>query len=429
MFLPEYVKNCIDELSRAGFSAYAVGGAVRDGLLGLKPSDFDVTTSARPEEILAVFSHRRTIPTGIKHGTITVLFEDGEKLSPIEITTFRIDGEYRDSRHPESVSFSKDVRDDLSRRDFTVNAMAYNESEGIIDAHGGARDLEARVIRAVGDPETRFNEDALRILRAFRFAAQLEFEIEPSTLSAAKTCAPLLKNIARERIGVEFKKLLASRGVSYALEKMIENGIWSALFSAPTPLTSGQSAAPVTAGQSTMPPFAVANVDKMAKTVARLSELSNGQFATRLAVLLADLDITAREDFLNSLRLSNEEKRLVLRLCRVKEFDLSDNKSAECLARQFLHLYGNVLPLASEVLRFYNPCAMDFLRVLELESAQKRPLEISDLAVNGNDLLPLCRGNHKQVGLLLKSLLNSVIDDPALNTKEKLLSIAASLIQ
>lgn len=456
MFLPEYVKNCIDELSRAGFSAYAVGGAVRDGLLGLKPSDFDVTTSARPEEILAVFSHRRTIPTGIKHGTITVLFEDGEKLSPIEITTFRIDGEYRDSRHPESVSFSKDVRDDLSRRDFTVNAMAYNESEGIIDAHGGARDLEARVIRAVGDPETRFNEDALRILRAFRFAAQLEFEIEPSTLSATKTCAPLLKNIARERIGVEFKKLLASRGVSYALEKMIENGIWSALFSAPAPLTSGQSAAsltavasvitnaelptttPVTAGQSTepvtveqstTPPFTVANMDKMAKTVARLSELSNGQFATRLAVLLADLDITAREDFLNSLRLSNEEKRLVLRLCRVKEFDLSDNKSAECLARQFLHLYGNVLPLASEVLRFYNPCAMDFLRVIELESAQKCPLEISDLAVNGNDLLPLCRGNYKQVGLLLKSLLNSVIDDPALNTKEKLLLIASSIIQ
>lgn len=438
MFLPEYVKNCIDELSRAGFSAYAVGGAVRDGLLGLKPSDFDVSTSARPEEILAVFSHRRTIPTGIKHGTITVLFEDGEKLSPIEITTFRIDGEYRDSRHPESVSFSKDVRDDLSRRDFTVNAMAYNESEGIIDAHGGARDLEARVIRAVGDPETRFNEDALRILRAFRFAAQLEFEIEPSTLSAAKTCAPLLKNIARERIGVEFKKLLASSGVSYALEKMIENGVWSALFTTTSPVTAGQSTEPVTAGQSTepvtaeqstTPPFTVANMDKMAKTVARLSELSNGQFATRLAVLLADLDITAREDFLNSLRLSNEEKRIVLRLCRVKDFDLSDNKSTERLARQFLHLYANVLPLASEVLRFYNPCAMDFLRVLELESAQKRPLEISDLAVNGNDLLPLCRGNHKQVGLLLKSLLNSVIDDPALNTKEKLLSIAASLIQ
>lgn len=429
MFLPEYVKNCIDELSRAGFLAYAVGGAVRDGLLGFKPSDFDVTTSARPEEILAIFSHRRTIPTGIKHGTITVLFEDGEKLSPIEITTFRIDGEYRDSRHPESVSFSKDVHDDLSRRDFTVNAMAYNESEGIIDAHGGARDLEARVIRAVGDPETRFNEDALRILRAFRFAAQLEFEIEPSTLSAAKTCAPLLKNIARERIGVEFKKLLASRGVSYALEKMIENGVWSALFTTTSPVAAGQSTEPVTAEQSTTPPFAVANMDKMAKTVARLSELSNGQFATRLAVLLADLDITAREDFLNSLRLSNEEKRIVLRLCRVKDFDLSDNKSTERLARQFLHLYANVLPLASEVLRFYNPCAIDFLRVIELESAQKRPLEISDLAVNGNDLLPLCCGNHKQVGVLLKSLLNSVIDDPALNTKEKLLSIAASLIQ
>ena len=453
MFLPEYVKNCIDELSRAGFSAYAVGGAVRDGLLGLKPSDFDVTTSARPEEILAVFSHRRTIPTGIKHGTITVLFENGEKLSPIEITTFRIDGEYRDSRHPESVFFSKNVRDDLSRRDFTVNAMAYNESEGIIDAHGGVRDLEARVIRAVGDPETRFNEDALRILRAFRFAAQLEFEIEPSTLAATKACAPLLKNIARERIGVEFKKFLASRGVSYALEKMIENGVWSALFSAaPAPVTAEKinAAAPTSAGAicaavpladtdvTAKSSLAASNVtatspltaaETSAEIIARLSELSNGQFATRLAVLLADLDIDAREDFLNSLRLSNEEKRLVLRLCRVKEFEMPENKSAERLARHFLHLYGNVLPLASEVLSFYNPCASDFLRVLELENELKRPLEISDIAVNGNDLLPLCRGDHKQVGLILKSLLDSVIDDPALNTKEKLLSLAASLIQ
>lgn len=403
MFLPEYVKNCIDELSRAEFSAYAVGGAVRDGLLGLKPSDFDVSTSARPEEILAVFSHRRTIPTGIKHGTITVLFEDGEKLSPIEITTFRIDGEYRDSRHPESVSFSKDVRDDLSRRDFTVNAMAYNESEGIIDAHGGARDLEARVIRAVGDPETRFNEDALRILRAFRFAAQLEFEIEPSTLSAAKTCAPLLKNIARERIGVEFKKLLASSGVSYALEKMIEGGVWSSLFdlNAPTP-----------------------------KLVLNLSNLASTHPMARLSLLLADSSDADVSTFLDGLRLSNDEKKLVTRLCNVKTFSAPANpRDNERAARYFLHLYGNIFPLARTIFGFYNPTAHDFLHALDFESEQKRPIEISDLAVNGNDLLPLCCGNHKQVGLLLKSLLNSVIDDPTLNTKEKLLLIASSIIQ
>ena len=181
MKYPEYIKNCIEMLEAAGYSAYAVGGAVRDSLLGKEPSDWDVTTSAKPEETLDVFKNFRTIPTGIKHGTVTVLENDGKKYIPVEITTFRIDGEYRDSRHPESVEFSKDVRDDLSRRDFTVNAMAFNEKEGIIDVFGGQNDLEKCIIRAVGDPEKRFSEDALRILRAFRFASQLEFEIEEST--------------------------------------------------------------------------------------------------------------------------------------------------------------------------------------------------------------------------------------------------------
>ena len=276
MNYPEYVKNCIELLEASGYSAYAVGGAVRDELLGKEPSDWDVTTSAKPEETLEVFKEFRTIPTGIKHGTITVLFADDEKNLPIEITTFRVDGEYLDSRHPENVEFSKDVKDDLSRRDFTVNAMAFNEKLGVIDLFEGQTDLQNHIIRAVGNPEKRFSEDALRILRAFRFSAQLEFSIEEKTLDGAKKCSHLLKNIARERIGIEFKKLLASKGVAYALEQMVKNEIWQQIFDTPAPFL---------------------------EKIEKISSISNGNFATRLCALIYEYTDDEKESICSSLRL------------------------------------------------------------------------------------------------------------------------------
>lgn len=396
MKLPQYVKNCIDKLCCAGYSAYAVGGAVRDGLLGIEPSDWDVTTSATPKEILCVFADCRTIPTGIKHGTVTLIAECEGKSVPIEITTFRIDGEYRDSRHPESVSFSRDVRDDLSRRDFTVNAMAYNEQEGIIDLFGGSQDLENKIIRAVGVPEKRFSEDALRILRAFRFSAQLGFEIEEQTLCGAKKCAPLLKNVARERIGAEMRRLLSSCGASYALEKMIERDVWNVIFDIPSPKK---------------------------ELIERLCELENGRFESRLAVLIAGCEESKILEALDSLRLSNQEKKLVLRLCSISEFGICDGDDMSRV-RNFLHYYNDILPYAIEVLKFYNRGANAFFDAIELELSKNRPLVISDLAIRGNDLLPLCEGDHRRVGILLKHLLDCVIDDPELNEKEKLIEIA-----
>ncbi len=400
---PTYVKNCIELLTKSGYSAYAVGGAVRDSLLGKEPSDWDVTTSATPDEILSVFADFRTIPTGIKHGTITVLFDEDGMRYPIEITTYRVDGEYRDSRHPESVSFSKNIRDDLSRRDFTVNAMAYNETDGLIDIFDGANDLKNKVIRAVGNPETRFREDALRILRAFRFAAQLEFEIEENTLVGAKKCAHLIKNIARERISAEFKRLLASSGATYSLQKIVENGIWNEIF-------------------EILPPSN--------ETIRSLSCVSNGNFATRLAILLTNYDETERELTLNSLRLSNEEKKKVLRLCKVKDFP-TPNENPLKLARHFLHLYDNILYDALEVLSVYlsNDNFESFKTIVLSEEKQKRPLRISDLKVNGNDLLPLCNKNHALVGKTLNFLLYLVIDAPDLNEKDILISKAKEIIK
>jgi len=396
--LPDYVKNCIDALCTAGFSAYAVGGAVRDSLIGVCPNDWDVTTSATPDEILSVFADYRTVPTGIKHGTVTVLFESGGALLPIEVTTFRVDGDYLDSRHPASVSFSRDVRDDLSRRDFTVNAMAYSEREGLIDAFGGEADLKRGIIRTVGDAEQRFSEDALRILRAFRFAAQLGFEIEEKTLDGAKNTAHLLKNIARERISAELKRLLASRGVVYALEKMVECGVWGAIFDAPEP----QGA--------------------LIKSLARLSD---GCFELRMAVILNG--IGGEGEILESLRLSNSEKRLITRLCGVRDFELCGNIGRS--ARHFLQLYGNILPLALEALRFYNGNADSLLAAVLEESEKRLPLTVAQLALKGGDILPLAGGDHRRVGEILKLLLERVIDDPSLNEKEKLIEIAKKSLE
>lgn len=402
MKYPKYIKNCIEMLEKSGYSAYAVGGAVRDTLLGKEPSDWDVTTSALPDEILSVFADFRTIPTGIKHGTVTVLLENeenGSEKAPVEITTFRIDGEYRDSRHPESVEFSSDLRDDLSRRDFTVNAMAYNENEGIIDAFCGQNDLKNRIIRAVGDPEKRFCEDALRILRAFRFAAQLQFEIEENTLLAAQKCAPLLKNIARERVGSEFKKLISCEGAVYSLKKMTELGIWQKLFNSPAPDI---------------------------KLIESITKLRNGSFSTPLAAIIVEYSENEKDKFLNSLRLSNSEKRLILRLCKIKNFEISENgKKSPAVARRFLHLYNNIYTDAKEMLIFFSEKSSDeFVQILEVEREKNNALSISDLAVKGSDILPLTNGDFSKVGKTLEYLLASVIENPDLNTKEDLLQIA-----
>ena len=202
--LPEKVSCIIDTFMRAGYEAYAVGGCVRDSILGRKPEDWDITTSATPVEIKGLFS--RTIDTGIAHGTVTVMLgKEG-----FEVTTYRIDGKYEDARHPKEVTFTPNLLEDLKRRDFTINAMAYNDKNGLVDAFDGIGDLNRKVIRCVGDAKKRFTEDALRMMRAVRFAAQLGFRIDPDTKQAILTLAPSLKQISAERIQTELVKLLVS---------------------------------------------------------------------------------------------------------------------------------------------------------------------------------------------------------------------------
>lgn len=202
--LPENVKKIIDELENAGYEAYAVGGCVRDSILGRIPNDWDITTSAKPEEVKKIF--KRTVDTGLKHGTVTVLM--GKET--YEVTTYRIDGEYEDSRHPKSVEFTSNLKEDLLRRDFTINAMAYNDTSGLVDIFGGMEDIEKKTIRCVGVAKERFTEDALRLLRAIRFAAQLGYTIEEETYEAIRELAPTLGKISAERIQAELNKTIVS---------------------------------------------------------------------------------------------------------------------------------------------------------------------------------------------------------------------------
>lgn len=222
--IPPPVLTCCRTLREAGYAAHPVGGCVRDLLLGRVPGDWDVTTSAVPEQVQVLFSH--TIPTGIKHGTITVV-EDG---MTIEVTTFRTEHGYGDSRHPDLVSFDTDLNGDLARRDFTVNAMALGENMEIIDPFGGQSDLGKKLVRAVGDPNVRFSEDALRILRGIRFAAQLGFHIEAETENAMATCAHLVENVSAERIKAEVEKTLLSSHPE-RIGKMVELGVLNRFYS------------------------------------------------------------------------------------------------------------------------------------------------------------------------------------------------------
>ena len=216
--IPKNAETILHILEKAGYEAYVVGGCVRDSILGRSPDDWDITTSAKPEQVKALF--HRTVDTGLQHGTVTVLMEK----EGYEVTTYRVDGEYEDGRHPKEVTFTASLKEDLKRRDFTINAMAYNPSSGLVDLFGGLEDIERRIIRCVGNPLERFTEDALRIMRAVRFSAQLGFAIEEETRKALKVLAPNLKHVSAERIQVELVKLLMSPHPDY-LRVAYEAGI------------------------------------------------------------------------------------------------------------------------------------------------------------------------------------------------------------
>ncbi len=369
--IPEKIKFVLRTLAQNGYEAYIVGGCVRDSLLGIIPSDYDVTTSAKPEEILGLFD--KTVPTGLKHGTVTVIIEN----EPIEVTTFRTDGEYKDSRHPQNVEFVADLREDLSRRDFTVNAVAYNETVGLVDLFGGLSDLENKILRAVGDGDKRFREDALRILRLFRFASQLEFTPEEKTLKSALKLQNGLKNISKERIFSEIVKAVNGKNPK-AILPLINSGGLEFL------------------GICKTPEFTTIDDSNL-----RLFVFLNTSSENPIEVLKTLKAPKRQIDFANKL----------LKLQSIEMENKEDIKNA-----LFLTDFNAVN------LFFKHHKAEDKLILLDEVIKNREPYLISHLEISGEDLRKL-GFEGKEIGEILERLRQTVVCSPEKNRKEILLTL------
>ena len=388
MIYPEYISAVLSVLRRNGYEAYIVGGSVRDSLLGLSPNDFDVTTSALPEKIIELFSDFKLVTTGLKHGTVTVI-SDGH---PVEVTTFRIDGDYKDSRHPSEVLFTDSIVKDLSRRDFTVNAMAYDDDRGVIDPFEGQADLSKKIIRTVGDAERRFSEDALRIMRAFRFSAQLGFVIDDATLSAAKSMKIGLANVSRERIATEFLKLITSPAPLYALEKMKECEVFEYVLGEHVPRD------------------------------AQIRALSNAPRSerARLAILLCSASEEIRRQILSALKLSNKLTSNTLTIAKRLSESLSGDETA---ARRFIGSCGELLEDTLDAARALGLLSADFEMLVRENLAKKLCFSYKDLAVSGKEIIAL-GATGKEVGKVLDALLEHLIKEPSDNERDLLIALA-----
>ena len=398
MEYPVEVKNAIKLLGEHGFEAYIVGGCLRNIMMGKEPHDWDMTTSALPNVTAEIFQQNgyHVIETGLKHGTVTVISND----LPLEITTFRIDGQYSDSRHPDSVTFTPSLSEDLARRDFTVNAMAYNEKTGLVDLYEGKEDLKKMLLRAVGDPEKRFTEDALRILRAFRFSAEHGFTIESKTREAIIKCRKGLREISRERIYSELSRALMGDFASKALSELFSCGLMPYIFT-----FYSDSFAPKCEAFDLLP---------KKKT-------------TRLAWLIINFPKKEAENALISLKMSNADKAAVKSILDATAF-LSELDRADMItARKFLQKFGEHAMDAITVAYRLGYDVKDFKGLIDIAEGEDFPRCIADLAISGSVLTSL-GAKGKQTGKLLAFLLEKATAEPSLNTPQSLISLAKKYI-
>ena len=398
--LPKEVKHIIDILTQNGYEAYAVGGCVRDSILGRVPGDWDITTSALPQQVKTLF--RRTIDTGIQHGTVTIMLGK----NGYEVTTYRIDGKYEDSRHPESVEFTPNLEEDLKRRDFTINAMAYNDENGIVDIFGGIDDIRNRIIRCVGNAHDRFTEDALRILRAVRFSAQLGFEIDKATKEAARELAPTLVKISRERIHTELNKLLLSDNPDY-FSVVYELGVMKVIISELEGVNSG-------------------DIDRLKVLIKRTKPCLPERYASLLSIIGKD----KTRAVLKGLKLDNATISMAVKLV---EYLGITPALTEPQMRHYINEVGKEdalrvidfnLAFASED-EYKGYADMRNICVTVLERGDCTSLK--ELRITGKLLMNSGFEAGKQLGGLLEELLLEVLDNPALNDTEYLLERAKEL--
>lgn len=437
--IPEKAKIILHTLEEAGYEAYVVGGCVRDSILGRSPDDWDITTSAKPEEVKALF--RRTVDTGLIHGTVTVMLDK----EGFEVTTYRVDGEYEDGRHPKEVSFTASLEEDLKRRDFTINAMAYNPKRGLVDLFGGIQDMENRIIRCVGNPLERFTEDALRILRAVRFSAQLGFSIEGETLKAISVLAPNLKYVSAERIQVELLKLLVSPHPDY-LRTAYEAGITKEILPEFDRCMETEQNTPhhcYNVGEHTLQSLLNIRADKVLRltmllhdfgkpVVKRTDENGRDHFKThgpegeKMAVSI-----------LRRLKMDNDTIRKVRSLIKWHDYRpkgeaVSVRKAASLIGEELFPLYlevqkADILAQSTyrreEKLARLNAVSAFYEEILD----RGQCISLKTMALTGRDLIDAGYAPGKELGEILEKLLSHVLENPEDNKKEILLKLAGTV--
>lgn len=439
--IPTHALTVVERLERYGYEAYVVGGCVRDSLLGRTPKDWDVCTNALPEEVLRVFKRFHVIKTGLQHGTVTVMVSH----QPVEVTTFRIDGTYTDNRHPDSVNFVSRVEEDLARRDFTVNAMAYNPTRGLVDAFGGQEDLRAGIIRCVGEPDARFNEDGLRILRALRFAARYHFGIETETAFSIHRNRHLLENVSVERIFVELKGILAGEGVLGMMQAFPD------VFSVIIP-----ELAPAIGFEQYNPHHCY---DVWTHT-AHAVQAAPAEDCIRLALLLHDIakpatftrDAAGKGHFYGHgakgadmahrimLRLKSDTATLQSVVTLVRAHDDTLPTTAPGMRRLIGRLGLDTLHQLLAVKQADMAAQSDYEREAKLATLREARLlledvleevpvfSVSDLAIAGRDLIAMGLKPGPAIGTILKILLAEVQDEAIPHTPEALRERASELI-
>ena len=393
--LPSKVKYIISRLEDNGYEAYAVGGCVRDSILGRIPEDWDITTSATPLEVKKLF--QTTIDTGLQHGTVAVVIaKEG-----YEVTTFRLDGDYSDGRHPDRVAFTSSLPEDLKRRDFTINAMAYSEKTGLVDKFNGEADLENGIIRAVGDAKERFSEDALRMLRAIRFAGQLGFTIEENTLNAIKKLSKRIEKVSVERIAKELEKLVLSEGLTN-IRLVYETGIFEVIL---------PEIAEFFRNKSTL---MIKQINAMTKVCFPEKK---GLYQIRMALFLEGLGAVNAAGLLKKLKLDNDTINTVKKLITLLQRDTES--SALEMRRTVKEAGHKMMPMLLEARRVKGlPDNLELYKeILEREECTS----VSELKVNGKDLIEAGIPKGVMIGETLERLLELVIEYPELNTKESLL--------
>ena len=434
--LPIDVINIIDTITKAGYEAFAVGGCIRDRLLNKEPEDYDITTSATPDEVKALF--RRTVDTGIEHGTVTVMIGD----TGYEVTTYRIDGKYEDSRHPKDVTFTKTLREDLLRRDFTINAMAYNDTVGLVDPFDGCVDLDKKIIRCVGNPRERLKEDALRIMRAVRFSAQLGYKIEEETFKAMKELSPNLANISEERIQVELVKLV----ISNHPEKLVtayECGLTAVFmpeFDAIMNCSQNHPHHCYSVGMHTIKCMETVRADKYLRLAMLFHDIGKP--------LTKSVDEEGIEhfhghpaeskrlckDILKRLKFDNHTIDIVSKLVGYHDYPVTLTHKG---IRKALNEMGeDIFPLVMEIKKADILSQSTYKReeklkkLSDIDILYKEVLEsnccvsLKNLSVNGKDLIGLGYPSTPVLGQELGKLLDRVIEEPTLNSKDILLELA-----